>query len=74
MGIVACGDYANAMFAFGNSSGVNFLTSLKTKANGTIYECLQNLSSANKQAVIEEMYRQVPIIYHWIIKMVSGLL
>lgn len=63
MGIVACGDYANAMFAFG-----------KTKANGTIYECLQNLSSANKQAVIEEMYRQVPIIYHWIIKMVSGLL
>lgn len=53
MGIVACGDYANAMFAFG-----------KTKANGTIYECLQNLSSANKQAVIEEMYRQVPIIYH----------
>lgn len=59
----AYGDYASAMFAFG-----------KTKATGTIYECLQNLSLVNKQAVIEEMYRQAPMIYHWIIKIVSGLL
>lgn len=59
----AYGDYASAMFAFG-----------KTQANGTIFETLQNLSPDEKHAVIEQLYQQVPRIYHWIIKILTGLL
>lgn len=59
----AYGEWASAMFAFG-----------ETKASGTVFECLRDLSSDEKQAVLGEMYQKIPAVYHWIINLVKGLL
>lgn len=59
----AYGDQASAMFAFGD-----------TKASGTLYEGLKDLSVGEKKVVIDNMKQNIPSIYHWIIEWVSNLI
>ena len=58
----AYGEHANAMFAIG-----------ETKANGSIFEIVGDLTSSDKKVLIKEMYQRVPRIYHWIVKVLAGL-
>lgn len=57
----AYGDHAKAMFAFGDSEAI-----------GSVFECLNRVTIYDKNAVITQMYEEIPKIYHWIIERIAG--
>lgn len=59
----AYGDYAKAIFAFGD-----------TEAYGSVFECIRDVTSYEREVIINEMYEKIPKIYHWIVEWFSGLI
>ena len=60
---IAYGDHAYGMFAFGD-----------TKVSGDIFEKLGELTSIEKQKLMEEMVKKIPKVYQWIVEIVVKLL
>lgn len=59
----AYGDFARGMHAIG-----------MTDAVGQEFECLGELTAEGRVELIESMYAEVPKIFHWIVKLIEGLL
>ena len=59
----AYGDMARGMFAIGATDAVGFC-----------FEHLGELSPETKQEMIQMMYKEIPVIYHWIIGIISNIL
>ena len=55
----AYGDHAQAMFAFGESEVV-----------GSVFECLNRVTVYDKPKMFEQMYEEVPVVYHWIVDII----
>lgn len=67
-GAVAVGHY----FAYGDQAYGMFAVG-ETKAVGEVFESVKELSGEDKKLMITQMYQKVPKIYHWIVKVIAGL-
>lgn len=59
----AYGDHAQAMFAFGDS-----------EAQGIIFECINGVTTYDKQFIWRQMKEEIPWIYHWIVDIIAQFL